>query len=486
VLTRDSLLAGWPQPAEVRETHVSLVVLTADRAYKFKKAVRLPFLDQSDPATRLRLCREELRLNQELCPDIYLRVVLVDPESFTIGTAGEPAVEMVRLPEDRMVDHLLATGDFESVEAAIPEIVERLIAFHRNAARADELGTPPAVMKRFATILKLAEQHLDPALARPIRKYIDRGLADRTELMAKRATDGFVRDGHGDLHAANICLAPQGVRIYDRLEFSRAIRCGDVAFDLSFLAMSLDAAGANGLSHALRKLYAEKTDDPEFEELCAFYRVQRALIRANVNVMRGHAEERVRRYDRLAAGYAVAPSAVLLCGLPATGKSTRARELALPLGAEILRSDVVRKELVGVPLNAHWQGGYLEGPYDPGVTEQVYALLVERARAALESGQSVIVDATLGMRRHREALVRAIGDRRWVLVHVERTPEQIERNLAARAKSPDVSDADRAVYREAAQNFEPPTELATDRLLNDTGDEIFERLIARLTSRPDR
>ncbi|MHC4848620.1 MAG: hypothetical protein ACYTEG_09220, partial [Planctomycetota bacterium] len=275
MITRDSLLAGWPEPVEVRETHVSLVALTADRAYKFKKAIRFPFLDQTDPAKRAELCHEELRLNRELCPDIYLRVVLVDPESFTIGTAGEPAVEMVRLPDDRMVDHLLATGDFESVEAAIPEIVERLIAFHRNAARADELGTPLAVAQRFAPILKLAEQHLDPALARPIRKYIERGLADRTELMAKRAADGFVRDGHGDLHAANICLAAQGVRIYDRLEFSRAIRAGDVAFDIAFLAMSLDLAGANALSHALRKLYAEKTNDPEFEGLCSFYRVQR-------------------------------------------------------------------------------------------------------------------------------------------------------------------------------------------------------------------
>ena len=45
VLTRAMLETGWDGPAEIRETHVSLVVLTGDRAYKLKKEVRLPFLD---------------------------------------------------------------------------------------------------------------------------------------------------------------------------------------------------------------------------------------------------------------------------------------------------------------------------------------------------------------------------------------------------------------------------------------------------------
>ncbi|MHC4939513.1 MAG: bifunctional aminoglycoside phosphotransferase/ATP-binding protein [Planctomycetota bacterium] len=460
MLTRDTLLAAWPEPAELRETHVSLVVLTADRAFKFKKAVRLPFLDLTDPERRLALCHEEVRLNRELCPDIYLGVVHFDPATGTIGSTGEPAVEMRLLPEDRMVDHLLRQNAFDEVAAAIPEIVDRLIPFHAAAPRADEFGTPEAMAKRTFPILELAEQHLDPVLAKPIRTHIERGLAERAELFARRAVGGFVRDGHGDLHAANICLAPQGVRIYDRLEFSRPMRCGDVAFDLAFLAMSLDAWGARELSEQLRATYAERTNDPEFDALCSFLRVQRALVRANVNVMRGHAEERVRRYDHLAAGYALAPAAVLMCGLPASGKSTRARELAVPLGAEVVRSDVLRKKMVGMPLDERWEGGYFDGPYDPKVTEAVYAEVGDRTHALLDAGRSVIVDATLAKRRHREALIAGLGSHRWVLVHLVRTQEEIDRNLAARAQRPDVSDADRAVYEEAARAFEPPDEVA--------------------------
>jgi len=40
---------------------------------------------------------------------------------------------------------------------------------------------------------------------------------------------------------------------------------------------------------------------------------------------------------------------ILICGLPATGKSTVARRLAKALDAEVLRTDIVRKALIGNP-----------------------------------------------------------------------------------------------------------------------------------------
>jgi uncharacterized protein len=57
---------------ELRETHISWIVLTGPFAYKIKKPVRFPFLDASTLARRRWLCEEELRLNRRFAPDLYV------------------------------------------------------------------------------------------------------------------------------------------------------------------------------------------------------------------------------------------------------------------------------------------------------------------------------------------------------------------------------------------------------------------------------
>ena len=58
----------------MHETHASWVFVAGDRAYKVKKPLALGFLDYSTLARRHSACREEVRVNQELAPDIYLGV----------------------------------------------------------------------------------------------------------------------------------------------------------------------------------------------------------------------------------------------------------------------------------------------------------------------------------------------------------------------------------------------------------------------------
>ena len=62
------LQADTGLPVGLKETHISWILLTEQRAYKLKKPVRLPFLDFSTPASRQHFCEEELRLNQRLAP----------------------------------------------------------------------------------------------------------------------------------------------------------------------------------------------------------------------------------------------------------------------------------------------------------------------------------------------------------------------------------------------------------------------------------
>lgn len=58
----------------VHETHASWVFVAGARTYKIKKPLALGFLDYSSLASRHAACREEVRVNQDLAPGIYLGV----------------------------------------------------------------------------------------------------------------------------------------------------------------------------------------------------------------------------------------------------------------------------------------------------------------------------------------------------------------------------------------------------------------------------
>ena len=120
----------------LRQTHISWVFLTDDFVYKIKKPVNFGFLDFTTLAARKRFCEEEVRLNRRLAPDVYLGVVAVTAAdgSIRVGGAGEPieyAVQMHRLPEERMLPSLLAAGK------VTPDIMRRLarllVEFHAQA-----------------------------------------------------------------------------------------------------------------------------------------------------------------------------------------------------------------------------------------------------------------------------------------------------------------------------------------------------------------
>ncbi len=99
-----------------------------------------------------------------------------------------------------------------------------------------------------------------------------------------------------------------------------------------------------------------------------------------------------------------APRLVAIGGLSGSGKSTQAKKLAPMLGtipgAIILRSDVVRKSLMGVatssPLDA--------GGYSAEVTTQVYEFLRTKAAMLLSAGHSVVVDAVHARPEERQMI----------------------------------------------------------------------------------
>ncbi|HYA80834.1 MAG TPA: hypothetical protein VED87_07895, partial [Methylocystis sp.] len=128
-----------PQKVRVVETHMSFVFIADERTYKLKKPVRFSYLDFSTLALREAMCREELRLNRRLAPDVYLdvRALTTSPTgALTIDEAGvivDCLVEMRSLPVQRMLDVMLAEGRVSDHE--IDLLAQRLAEFYRKADR---------------------------------------------------------------------------------------------------------------------------------------------------------------------------------------------------------------------------------------------------------------------------------------------------------------------------------------------------------------
>src|SRR5262245_52467790 len=92
----------YPHPAgriELRQTHISVVALAGEFVYKVRKPVDLGFLDFTTLDKRLHDCREEVRLNRRLAPDVYLGVVpLTESDGRVVmGGEGEPLEYAVKM-----------------------------------------------------------------------------------------------------------------------------------------------------------------------------------------------------------------------------------------------------------------------------------------------------------------------------------------------------------------------------------------------------
>jgi len=138
---------------------------------------------------------------------------------------------------------------------------------------------------------------------------------------------------------------------------------------------------------------------------------------------------------------------ISLGGVSGTGKSTLARSLS-PLigpvpGALIVRTDVVRKNLLGVPLSDTLSSS----GYTPEITRRTYDRVNEIAAMALAAGHSVITDSVSAKPKEREAF-QTIAHKAGVPftgIWLTGSPAVLEKRVSDRRG--DVSDATVEVLR---------------------------------------
>jgi aminoglycoside phosphotransferase family enzyme/predicted kinase len=455
---------AFPVPTtsvSIAETHISLVFLTDDHVYKLKKPLRFPFLDYSTIERRRFACDEEIRLNRRLAPHVYLgvRPVVDHPAGLRIGGDGpivDYCVEMLRLPEEALLHNRIRRRDLRDRE--IECLLERLAAFYRSLPRTPDLHefADPAV---FEATLHENIDTLRQAAAPQWRNLLLRMQSSQWQylrvaepLFRSRIADGCIVEGHGDLRPEHICLG-EPPAIFDCVEFSRPFRVADVANELAFLAMECDFLGAHALGKRLLSGCADRLGDSPPPELTSFYRAYRAAVRAKVEALRAGQEsgeprraalQRARRYLQLAADYASEfhrPVLFVTVGVSGSGKSTLAAALAAALGASVVRTDAVRRELAG---GGQPDAPFQQGAYSSEMTTRTYAAVVDRARALLQSGVSVVIDGSFLEFTHRQAardMAAAVGVPALFLVAVIPADAAKARIARRRREASDISDA---------------------------------------------
>ncbi len=283
------------QVGEVRlvQTHISYVLIAGDYVYKLKKAVDFGFLDFSTFEKRKFYCERELELNRRLCPDIYLDLITVNQKDGEYSINGDGAVveygvKMARMDEEMMMANVIGRNELSQQD--LDRIIDQLVPFYRKADGSDtikEFGRAKAVAINVLENFEQTEGFIGTGgLSRSrfdaISSYA-RSFLEKTDLFDKRIAEGRIRDCHGDLYSANICLGKE-VHVFDCIEFNERFRYSDTAADIAFLAMDLDYHNLPHFSSYVVDNYIKRSGDSGLIEMLNFYKCYRAYVRGKIGL----------------------------------------------------------------------------------------------------------------------------------------------------------------------------------------------------------
>lgn len=479
------------EPIQLLQTHVSYVFLTGDYAYKVKKPVNFGFLDFSTLERRQHFCLEELGMNQPIAPEIYLEVLPIAQADgkFVLGSAAQPveyALKMCQFPQDTLFINLFEQGKL--TEAHMEELGRIVAQFHTHATTNDYIrsfGEVPKIREAFDENYQQTEKYIGGPQTQQqfeeTKQFTDTFFEQRQALFTTRRENDRIRECHGDLHLRNICLWPDKIQLFDRIEFNEPFRFVDVMYDIGFAVMDLEARGRKDLGNAFLNTYLEQTGDWEGLQVLPLYLSRQAYVRAKVTSFllddpgvpedaKQEAATVASNYYRLAWEYTKTNQGrlILMSGLSGSGKTTVARYLARHLGAIHIRSDAVRKHLAGIPLEQ--KGG--DDLYSSAMSQRTYDRLLELGITLASQGFPVILDAKYDRQALRQAAITQAEPHKLPIQIIHCTaPEAVLRDRLL-SRTGDVSDAtaDLVTQQQAAAEPFTETEQSLVTLLDTTQD----------------
>ena len=408
-----------PPPAEIVETHISVIAMIGDRAYKLMKPVSMAFLDHRRREDRLDACRRETEVNRRFAPDVYLGVLDVIDDD---GHARDHLIEMRRMPASRppvgaarrrrraRPRPLRGARDRRLPPGGAHLAPDRRGGWPRRGARAVGGGTRPAGgrgARGRAPRGGRARAHPGPGVpggpARPAGAAHRRGLGARRPRRSPRRRRLLPP------------RRPPGARLPGlRRPVAARRRAG---------RRRLPGDGPRGGRASRARRDARGRVAPRSS--ASPIRPPWPTTTSPTGPTSGRRSPRcvpdraTRARGRTPAGSTPSPSTHLECaqvrmvlvgGAPGTGKSTLARALGDATGWAVLRSDETRKDLAGLPRTPADPGRFGAGLYAPEVSDRVYAEMLDRAAGHLALGESVVLDASWSAGARRAAARRVASE----------------------------------------------------------------------------
>lgn len=475
---------------EVKEiqTHISTILLVANKAFKIKKPVNFGFLNFSTLHKRHFYCDEELRLNARLAPRLYESVSAIygsidDPVLTPGGECIEYMIQMQRFDHNRELDQLIKNNQLE--ESHIDDLADKIADFHYKIALADKTADyvqpsqiKDTVLENFEQIKPLHKQlsedlihQLDTLEQRCLNQYLK-----LKDLFQARLDQGFVRECHGDMHLGNITLIDDEITIFDGIEFNDAFRWIDIISDLAFLLMDLLYHDKPAYAYRLLNRYLENTGDYESLRLLPFYQVYRAMVRAKVAALRlTQIDSDDAEYQQLKQSFTShielakqltghqCSFLMITHGVSGSGKSYVSQQIIEQYHAIRIRSDAERLRLFKDP----------EKRYTAEATDSIYEKLNELAEIALTGGYSTILDATY-LKQHQRQAVQRLAEKlqcRFYIMSMKAEIQELEKRIRQRLqKDNDYSEATIEILHKQLASEEPLDDNEKNFELNEVSD----------------
>lgn len=314
-----------PDTVELIQTHISFIFIAGDLVYKIKKAVDFGFLDFTTLEKRKYYCDKEIVLNRRFAPDVYNDVIGITENTdntLSFGNNGavvEYAVEMKKIPEERMLYSLVEAGKVtEDDVTRVGKYLARVYGNIPSDEKAQAFGTfdviSTNVIENFDQTRKYAGGPVSEETFKALESWSRSFLDKKSALFDMRIGEGCIKDCHGDLHLQHICIEDDVISVFDCIEFNERFRFGDVASDVAFLSMDFDFNGMKQFGDIFVNTYIEESGDVSLRDVLQFYKVYRAMVRAKVtsfmlddadldNASRNNAFRKAKQYYDLAYKY---------------------------------------------------------------------------------------------------------------------------------------------------------------------------------------
>lgn len=485
------------------ETHISWVLLTGDYAYKIKKAIQFDFLDFSTLEKRHFYCREELRLNRRLAPDLYLQVVPITGtvEQAHINGAGEIieyAVQMRQFSGQQLLSEIAQQGKLTA--ATIDQLADLTADFHHGVeidTSDDRYGSVKEVQHWFlgnfvhVKPLLLQDEKFSQQISL-LEQWGEQQLAKNAALMQQRKQQGFIRECHGDLHLGNIAIFENKATPFDCIEFEPALRWIDVISEIAFVVMDLQKRGFSHFAYRFLNRYLTQTGDYQGVSLLHYYLVYRALVRTKIALLRWQQHQNpqdfqeAKAYADLAENFSQPkpPLLVITRGYSGSGKSTFGMQLAENLGFIHLRSDVERKRLLGAAQQGE-NRQINQGIYSAENILFIYQKMADLAAAMLDSGFSVLIDAAFLKIEQRNLFQQLAADKhiRFLILDFYAPESELKQRIMQRLQAGnDASEATLAVLEHQLKTAQALTDAELEETIrvDSCAEDALENLLKQL------